>query len=235
VLDVTFLDRAVLLPPATLVVADLHVGRADAARVEAPLGERADLVDRLADAVAQVAPETVVFAGDVLHEFGRLSRRSRDALDALAATCRGAGATPVFVAGNHDGMLPTGWDGPVHDRYRVESPGVGSVVVCHGHERPPGERSPDLYVVGHDHPAITIEGQKRPCFLYGADHHAGADLLMLPAFSRVASGVAVNRLDTADFQSPLVGDVDALRPVVWDEPADEALWFPPLGRFRRLL
>jgi metallophosphoesterase superfamily enzyme len=98
-----------------------------------------------------------------------------------------------------------------------------------------GDVAPALYVVGHDHPAITIEGQKRPCFLSGEGVYRGADLLMLPAFSRVASGVAVNGMRARDFQSPLVRDADALRPIVWDSVAEEALRFPPLGRFRRLL
>ena len=234
-LDVTFVDRAVALSPATLVVSDLHVGRADAARVAAPLGERDDLHTRLDDAIDRTSPETVVFAGDVLHEFGRLSQRARDTLDDLVALCHDAGATPVAVAGNHDGMLDTAWDGPVHDRYRVDGGDRGTTVVCHGHDRPPAADDVDLYVVGHDHPAITIEGQKRPSFLYGEDAYAGADLLMLPAFSRVAAGVVVNGLRSDDFQSPLVTDVDSLRPVVWDSSTEEALWFPPLGRLRRLL
>jgi hypothetical protein len=235
VLDVTFLDRAVLLPPATLVVSDLHVGRAAAARIDAPLGEHDDLVGRLTDVLRRVTPDRVVFAGDVLHEFGRLSGPVRETLDALADRCRDADVTPVMVAGNHDAMLASAWDGAVHDHYRVGSD-VGDVVVCHGHEEPSVDGDDaDCYVVGHDHPAITIEGQKRPCVLYGEGVYAGADLLMLPAFSRVASGTVVNRRRSSDFQSPLVTDVDSLRPVVWDRSREEALTFPPLGRFRRLL
>ena len=235
-LDVTFLDRAVLLPPATLVVADLHIGRAEAARVDAPLGEHEDLAGRLDDVLGRAQPREVVFAGDVLHEFSRLSMSARDSLDALADACRAAGATPVMVAGNHDSVLASAWDGVVHDHYRVETD-VGDAVVCHGHEEPAVDDSdaPALYVVGHDHPAITIEGQKRPCFLYGEGVYAGADLLVLPAFSRVAAGTVVNGRRSHEFQSPLVSDVDALRPVVWDQSAAEALSFPPLGRFRRLL
>jgi hypothetical protein len=58
---------------------------------------------------------------------------------------------------------------------------------------------------------------------------------MLPAFNRLAAGAEVNGMAARDFQSPLVRDADALRPVVWDPDADEALSFPPLGEFRRLL
>jgi hypothetical protein len=239
VFDAAFRDRAVYLPgPAALVVADLHVGRAEASEVQAPLGERADLTERLGALVGRVSPETVVVAGDVLHSFGHVSRRATETLAGLAAVCRDAGARPVLVAGNHDAMLATAWDGEVHDAYVLDGGETGDVVVCHGHEEPEcggRDRDPALYVAGHDHPAITIEGQKRPCFLYGEGCYRGADLLMLPAFSRVAAGVSVNGMRAADFQSPLVRDADALRPVVWDESAEEALSFPPLGQFRRML
>jgi hypothetical protein len=238
VLDAAFYGRAFSLPGASaVVIADLHVGRAEASEVQFPLGERADLLERLTAVVERFSPETVVVAGDVLHEFGRVSGRAAETLADLAATCRAGSARPVLVAGNHDGALPTVWDGTVHDSFRLERETEGDVLVCHGHEEPvpDGAFDPALYVVGHDHPAITIEGQKRPCFLYGERGYRGADLVMLPAFSRVASGVTVNGMRTRDFQSPLVSDADSLRPIVWDDSTEEALWFPPLGRFRRLL
>ncbi|WP_372909676.1 metallophosphoesterase [Salinigranum sp.] len=231
--DVAFADRAVFLPRAdVLVVADLHVGRAAASDVEVPLGERADLTERLDAVLDRFSPGRVVVAGDVLHEFGRVSHRAAETLDTLDATCRAAGAELVLVTGNHDGMLETVWDGERHDGYRVDD-GDRTVLVCHGHEEPSEEA--DRYVVGHDHPTITIEGQRRPCFLAGEAVYHGSDVLMLPAFSRVASGVEINGMRARDFQSPLVTDADALRPVVWDPGGEDALTFPPLGRFRKLL
>jgi hypothetical protein len=233
VFDVSFADRAAFLAEsAVLVVADLHVGRAAASDVEVPLGETTDLTGRLAALVDGLNPEVVVVAGDLLHEFGRVSHRAAETLDALDGACRDRGADLVVVAGNHDRMLDGVWDRTVHDAY-VVGDADREVLVCHGHEEPAD--AADLYVVGHDHPTITIEGQKRPCFLAGEGVYRGADLLMLPAFSRVASGVSVNGMRARDFQSPLVTDADALRPVVWDQGSEEALTFPPLGEFRRLL
>ncbi|MFB6157206.1 MAG: metallophosphoesterase [Haloferacaceae archaeon] len=222
--------RACHLPAAgALVVADLHVGRAAASDVEYPLGERADLRDRLAAAVERFDPGTVAFAGDLLHRFGDASARSVDALRDLIGAVRAAGVRAVVVAGNHDVGLDGAWPGDVHDEFRLSD----GTVVCHGHEEPSADAP--AYVVGHDHPTIAIEGQRRPCLLYGEGVYRDADLLVLPAFSRVAPGVEVNRMDAGDFASPLVRDADALRPVVHDPDADETLAFPPLGRFRRML
>lgn len=220
-------DRAVFFPEhEVLVVADVHLGRAAASNVEAPLGERDDRSERLAALCAHFDPEEVVIAGDLLHVFSTVPRGVARSVRALRETVRDAGARAVVTPGNHDGLLDEVWDGPVVEEYRL-----GDWVVCHGHEAP--ETNAAGYVIGHDHPTIEIEGQRHPCFLTATGTYQGADLLMLPAFTRLAPGVSVNRMRASEFASPLVTDADALRPVVAD--GDEPLTFPPLGAFRRLL
>jgi hypothetical protein len=128
-------------------------------------------------------------------------------------------------------MLDAVWDGPTPTAFRV-----GDTVVCHGHEPPATDPAEvERFVVGHDHPTITIEGQRRPCYLAGDGVYEGADLVMAPSFNRLVSGVEVNGMRAGDFQSPLVTDADALAPVVRDEAGDETLTFPPLGEFRHRL
>lgn len=229
---VSFRRRAVHLDAtATLVVADLHVGRDEISGVAFPLGERADLAERLHGLLAHFEPSEVVVAGDVLHGFDRASDRpAAAAVDGLIDRCRAAGARPVLVAGDRDAALGSVWDGPVEDAHRV---GEGTVV-CHGHEIP-DERDADRYLIGHDHPTVSIGGRRRPCYLYGPEQFRGADVLMLPAFNRLLAGVEVNGMGTDDYRSPLITDADGLRPVVYDEGSHETLAFPPLGECRRLL
>ncbi|QUO47222.1 metallophosphoesterase [Halorubrum ruber] len=247
--DVAFAERAVYLSDAdALVVADLHVGRGEASAVSLPLGERADLVDRLGALLDRFDPATVVVAGDAVHTFDRVTDRAREALDALRDGCEASGAALELVAGNHDAALADAWDGPVREELVLEASGDSSdgdsprTVVCHGHEAPSAPA--DRYVIGHVHPTIEIEGDRRPCVLRGEGTYRGADLLVLPAFTRLAPGVAVNDMGTAAFDSPLVTDADRLAPVVIDSPPDggdggsdggEPLRFPPLGEFRELL
>ncbi|AXG10040.1 metallophosphoesterase [Haloplanus rubicundus] len=246
--------RTAYLPTAsTLVVADLHAGRthpeerrsSPATNAGILLNERRDLLDRLSAAVAATDPETVVFAGDLCHRFGAPSERTAGTVRALAGAVRAAGARPVAVAGNHDVGLGGVWPGPVHDAYRL----ADDTLVCHGHEAPdePAER----YVCGHLHPAIEIEGRKRDCFLYDPAGYRDRPTLVLPAFSTFAAGLRIERREAVD--SPLVPDLDAVRPGVVDGPratesrsaADddgaegtgtgETLWFPPLADLRPYL
>ncbi|WP_254543726.1 metallophosphoesterase [Halomarina pelagica] len=230
-----FRDRAVHLADAdALVLADLHVGKDATSDVTFPLGERADLVERLGALLDRFAPAEVVFAGDVLHAFDRVPAGVPETVATLERLVLESGARLVVTPGNHDAMLDAVWSGRTPRTYRL----ADGTVVLHGHEPPePDDRDAPRYVVGHDHPKITIEGRDWPCFLYGEGCYRGADVLVLPAFTRLASGVAVNGTvgRGSTLRSPLTDDVDRFRPIVRDEGADETRAFPPLGDLRRLL
>ena len=250
-------DRAAYFPEAdALVLADLHLGKGEAAAVELPLTGR--VVERVDALVERFEPGTVVLAGDVLHSFSRVTGAVVESFDDLRA--RLADVDLRLVAGNHDGSLeslcggaggatgdagtthggadgdsvdgvdagdgrdpPATVTGAVLDSYRLPD----GTLVCHGHEEPAGDAP--RHVIGHDHPAIRIEGKRRPCYLYGEGVYRGDDVLALPAFNPLATGTLVNRMGRHDPASPLLADVRTFRPIVRDEAAGETYVFPPLG------
>lgn len=222
-------ERALVLGEL-LVVADLHVGRGPTSKVQMPVGDGADMVQRLESLCAEFDPERVVVAGDLLHSFETVPRRVERTVSGIQAAAEDTGATITVTPGNHDTMLDAVWSGGTTREYPVEGTGT---VICHGHVEP--ESDADRYIVGHDHPTITIEGQRLPCFLAGDDVYQGADLLMVPSFNRLVPGVEVNEMSAADFLSPLIRDADALAPVLRDEHGHETLTFPKLGEFRHRL
>ncbi|WP_222919806.1 metallophosphoesterase [Natrinema sp. SYSU A 869] len=224
-------DRAVVFPAAeTLVLADIHLGKAAASNVEAPIDDGSDAIERLQGLLADTEPATVVVAGDLLHSFSRIPRGVERDLEWLIETVDAVGADLIVTPGNHDTMLEDVFPGTTVGEYRLDD---GETVVCHGHERP--DAAAERYVVGHDHPALAIEGRKLPCFLYGPACYEGADVLVLPAFTRLAAGSTVNGMSGRDFQTPLVRTANAFHPAVRDDSSGETLWFPPLGELRRLL
>jgi putative SbcD/Mre11-related phosphoesterase len=225
----TLRDRAVYLPEAaTLVCADLHLGKDAASNVELRLGEHEDITDRFAALLDDFAPERVVVAGDLLHSFSSLPRGVLESVQTLERHADRVDAQLVVTPGNHDTRLGAVWKGETADEVTA-----GDWIVTHGH-RPPESQAAG-YVVGHDHPTINIEGRRRPCYLWGEGAYRGADVLLLPSFTKLAAGVEVNRMHAGDFQTPLVRDADLFRPLVWDDDAGEVLEFPPLGEFRTLL
>lgn len=226
-----FRDRAVYLPnERSLVLADVHLGRDRASNVELPLGEREDLLERLDALLSRFEPREVVVAGDLLHSFDRLPYGVERSLRRFEARIETAGATLIVTRGNHDTLLDSVLNGVVSEHR------VGDALVCHGHERP-GKATG--YITGHTHPAITIEGKKRSCYLRGpavgprssSDRESDDDqILVLPAFTRLAGGVDVARVRS--FRSTLLDSPGRYRPIVRDETGNETLEFPPLSEFR---
>lgn len=229
--EIRYLDRAVYLPDSdALVLADVHLGRGRSDTVAAPVDTILELENRVRRLCERFRPAQVVIAGDLLDAFDgvppRVVERTEAILDAVVA----ADARPILVAGNHDGMLATVTDEPVHEEYVLEG-----TVVCHGHASP--EATGDRYVIGHEHPALRIEGVKRPCYLVGEEAYEGASVVVLPAFSPLLQGTAFNRQSATDCDSPVLRSVPIreCRPIVRDESDDETLTFPALGRMSAFL
>jgi len=229
-------DRAAYFAGAdALVCADLHLGRDAISNVEMPMGEGSRIPERVEGLLDRFDPDTVVVAGDVLHAFDSVPEGVADALAAVEDAVEDAGADLVLVAGNHDGMLDAIADCRVVDAY-----GVGNdTVVIHGDERPGDlESAPadaDRYVIGHEHPAIVIEGQRHACYLDGPLADGDASVFVLPAFNRLARGTVLNGSRNGDPASPLLSEIRRFRPAVRDPEADETLWFPPFSELQALL
>ena len=226
-------DRALYLPDAdALVLADLHLGRDVESNVQLPLGETENLVERLEALLDRFEPGVVVFAGDVLHAFDRIAEDVEEAIETLQELVADADAALVVTPGNHDGLLGDAFGLDCRDEYRL----ADGTIVCHGHEEPDADA--DRYLIGHDHPAIRLEGKKHPCYLLGERTYQDSNVVVLPSFNPLVRGTAINSLARSDFHSPIVASgrpLGAYRPVVWDATGDEALEFPPLSEFRKLL
>lgn len=249
--ELGFGGRAVYLPEFdTAAVSDLHVGFEEEARASGmslPLREKETLEEGLREVLVRFSPETVVFNGDIHHSFGELGDSGRT-IRRLRSVVESTEATPVFIEGNHDTMLEevvetqtwysVGGDNESRrgDKENGSESGDGNrdadVVFVHGDTVPPNLPDAPLYVVGHDHPAVEIELQKEPCFLYGPfrDSH----VLMTPAFNPLCEGVVVNEMYASDLMSPFVREsLNAFRVVV--ETDEEVLRFPEMREFRRML
>lgn len=222
----TYRDRAVLLDE-TLVLADLHLGREQSSNLELSVGSERAIRNRLDQLVTTYAVEEVVIAGDLLDAFDSLAPAVATAFERIHECLREHGCQLVVTSGNHDVLLEAVWDGPTQAEYEL---GDGRTVVLHGHELP--ETDAARYVIGHDHPAIEIEGRKRACYLRGGGAFRGADVIVLPAFNELVPGVTINGMVSSDFHSPMIANADAMRPIVREDVSGETLDFPPLGSLR---
>lgn len=194
-------ERALYWPrAATLLVADLHFGKAAAFRsagVPVPRGTTSGTLQRIDGVIARCPTEHVVFLGDLLH-----AREGRDAgmLRMLHAwRARHRDLTMTLVRGNHDARAG---DPPESlDMQCLSGPLVRAPFILAHH---PVASDAGYVLAGHVHPAVRLAGSARertrlPCFWFGA--RTG----VLPAFGEF-TGLADVRPDQEDKVFVVAGD-----------------------------
>jgi putative SbcD/Mre11-related phosphoesterase len=150
-----------------LVLADLHIGIEEALvkqGILVPKFHFKDLVKRV-EKIFEVLVKrkkkvkVVVINGDLKHEFGRISdeewRNTLKMLDFLARKCEKV----VLVRGNHDKVL-----GPIADKRKVLFVDWfldGDKLICHGDKIPDMPASVKTIIIGHDHPAVSLDEDLR--------------------------------------------------------------------------
>ena len=165
-----------------LAVSDLHLGRSErAARYGnglLPPYETRDTLDRLALAVSQTQPRTILSLGDSFDDLEAAGAVQDEVIERLASLA--AGRKWIWIAGNHD-------PGP------VDLPGTHlsehrSGRLIFRHIADPAHRPGDGgEVSGHYHPKarLWLRGSHiaRPCFL------SDAARVILPAFGTYTGGL----------------------------------------------
>jgi DNA ligase-associated metallophosphoesterase len=171
-------EKALFWPARfTLIVADLHFGKAAAFRAGAipvPAGTTAENLRRLDTALARTGARRLLCLGDLLHA------RAGRAVSTLAAISEWRAGHPTveigLVRGNHDrrsGDPPADWGVACSDEPLQEPPFVW--------RHTPLEDGAGYAIAGHLHPGVRLLGRGRqgitlPCF------HFGRRLAVLPAF-----------------------------------------------------
>lgn len=181
---------ALHVPSRTLVVADVHLGKAATFRalgVPVPQGTTTDNLRRLTAVIESEQPLAIVFLGDLFHA------REAHAPATLARVARWRGLHPdaeiVVVEGNHDrkaGAPPAA----LRAQVVAEPWPLGAALLAHHPQRIAGR----YVVAGHLHPNVVLYGAaydslRLPCF-WLAD-----GLAILPAFGDFTGGARIERAD----------------------------------------
>lgn len=161
-------ERAVFLPQShTLLVADVHIGKATSFRqlgVPVPAGTTQETLSRLSALIQRLEVRRVVFLGDFLHSARSLAADTLGTLRRWRE--RHASVELTLVRGNHDRHAgdPPSW----LDIRPVEEPlALQGLALAH-HPRP----TQGAYVLaGHLHPCVSLGGRahdwhRLPCFWF---------------------------------------------------------------------
>lgn len=194
-------ERALWLPlHHTLLVADLHWGKAAAIRaahVPVPSGTTSADLERLSQALLRTGATRLVVLGDLLH-----ARHGRhpDTLGTIATWRMQHAALRIdLVRGNHDAHAG---DPPAELEIQCTSEAlrIGAFIGLHE----PAEREDGYVIAGHLHPHVSLGGRGRqhvrlPAFVFGPRR------AVLPAFSSFTGTGMYERSDT-DTTFVIAGD-----------------------------
>ena len=181
-------ERAVWWPARkTLLIADLHLGKAATYRAlgqPVPGGTTQENLARLTALIAQHTPQQIVFLGDFLHA---AAASTSDVLAALYEwRARHDAVDITLVRGNHDRRAG---DPPALLRISVvNEPHLhGPFALCHH----PQQHATHFVLAGHVHPVCRLSGRggdslRMPCFV------ADARQAILPAFGEFTGGWMVD-------------------------------------------
>jgi len=184
-------ERALYWPAhSTLLLADLHLGKADTFRhygIGIPQSVQWADLQRLQQVVMRFQPQCCVVLGDFVH--GRLvDAATADAWNALVAAC--APTEFVLVAGNHDRALNRG---QLHLHGIVDELEIDNVYLTHEPLAAHALRGGGMNIHGHIHAGLRVgKGQRKlPALAWQPPY------LLLPAFSEFTAGVDVARNSAA--------------------------------------
>jgi len=185
-LEITWAGEKLLLLPekgvfwpreSTLLVADLHLGKAAAFRrsgIAVPETTTLHDLQRLETMLLETGSRRLVILGDFFHA---AAGRQPAMMEAVRAWCGQSGRPQILlVPGNHDrkaGPPPEGWNLKSADPEWKAPP----FLFCHE----PREETGYHVLSGHVHPAISLRdrfgsGLRAPCFCFGKRR------AILPAF-----------------------------------------------------
>ncbi len=177
-----------LADSATLVVADLHLGKSAAFRARGlpvPEGDTARDLGRMIALAEKLGAARLVVAGDLFHSPSGITAELEAALDTFLDSI---GIPVSLVLGNHDAKL-------VAVPKRLHAVGIldlgNGIKVIHDPADAHGE---GLHVCGHLHPVVKIPDGTRtslrlPCFL-----HRG-NTLVLPSFGSFTGGLVIKPVE----------------------------------------
>ncbi len=174
---------ALMIESSTLLVADLHLGKAQTFQtfgLPIPSGHETRDLQRLTALVRKTNATRVIVLGDVLHS--RVGLR-QPLVERVASSFSNLSTEVVLIGGNHDAGL---------ERVaRAAGLEIHKELELHGVRLAHKPMGAGPLIAGHVHPRVTLrlEGDlfKLPCFVFEQD------VLTLPAFSSFVAGANTPR------------------------------------------
>lgn len=227
--DITYTNRGIKIED-NYIFSDIHIGYYESVKGMIKSDQMENINDRLQSTLKNRKIQNVIIAGDIFHDFKKPTDEHIDQLKSIRSIVRSENCNLILITGNHDNVSGNISDLNFYDEYILELE-KNKVAIGHGHKD--FEKNADLYVVGHLHPVLNINGVKWPIYLYGKNTYRQSDVLILPAFSSYQDGVVISDNMNIKIDFPIVNNKEfgELKPLVYDNTDDSVKEFPVLSKY----
>lgn len=217
-----------------VVISDLHLGLEAAVSYDGnyvPQFQLEEIKEDIRTLKKETDAERILLNGDLKHEFKYTRFSEKEELEEFYKLLKTMFKQIITVKGNHDTYI----EDVVSKDSVVDSFEEDGILFMHGDQSLESEDY-EILVLGHEHPALELEDEigiteKFDCFLYGIMKN-GKKIIVMPAFSKMAGGSAVNVMPQKDLLSPVLKnevDVKQLKAIAVDKEAG-LYEFPKLNR-----
>lgn len=205
-----------------LVISDLHLGLEKTMTSKGnyvPTSQLDDIKDDIREAKEETGASRILVNGDLKNQY-RTSYSETEEIEEFLNFLKVEFEEVIVIEGNHDTFIESTMkksDIKLQD-YFLED---GKLYI-HGHEELGQYELQDFetVIIGHEHPAVALEDEigvreKIPALLYGTIEK-DRRMIVMPAFSKIANGTAVNEIPKRELLSPVLrknADKDQLKAV----------------------
>lgn len=218
-----------------LVISDLHLGLEGSVSHQGnyvPQFQLQEIKEDVKKARKVSGASRILVNGDLKHEFKYTRFSEKKEIGEFFEMLETEFDEVIVVEGNHDTFLEEVLEDVEYGENHLED----GVLFLHGHRALKPDVEFDTFVIGHEHPALELKDdvgftEKIDCFLYG-EMKSGRKIVVLPAFSKISGGSAVNNVPQSKLLSPVLRnevELSSLKAVGVDREAG-ILEFPELGK-----
>ena len=218
--EIEIVDLALLINKNTLVISDIHLGYEEALIHQGyliPRHQYKDILERLNNILNKTKPKTIIINGDLKHQFGSiLNQEYKDSINFLSYLINKYKV--ILIKGNHDKILNI-----IAEKVNLKTQlfyNKGNIYIFHGDFIPKDLffANSKIIIIGHDHPAISLEKNKRfekyKCFIKGK--YKNKLLIVQPSFNTLTIGTNILK---EKMQNPLIKNIKDFEVIIIEDKA----------------
>lgn len=222
-----------------LVVSDIHLGLEGSVTSKGgyvPKFQLEEIISDIERAKKETNATRILINGDLKNDFRKNYYSEKKEIDKFLREIKELFDEVIIVEGNHDNFLDeivekNGLE--IKNRY-VEN----NILFTHGHKDIEDIEEFDTVVIGHEHPALSLEDEigvveKVDSIVYG-EGKENVEIVVLPAFSSISNGTRINETPQKELLSPVLRkhvDINEMKATVVSREAG-VFEFPKLSKIK---